>query len=656
MIVAENAQITTTNKAGGHSFSRTGETTVISYSSSTGFVNSKYYRNKGSGQRVWGETYYSANWGDSNSSVWIISSTRLVEGTNAFSQTYTFPQETGSRRVATNAQYNTGVAGDSIYLVTSSFVNETGTSRYEVVYRIDNGVTFSTEFSGAEGPYILEYAYPDTTRNATNLIVFYSDTSSSTNEGVGITTVATGGGWSTALTTTADSYTGAKYAWVGTSEVDLDWDNPRTSTRPAFYFWGDYTVVDQITRSVWAAYDELLIVLPNSTTPITAGSTAMSRQFVITQNNCFQAVLSEWIGGDGGYEYTELLPVFISVSYAALAESALVDYTYRSALTTSVVAPMFKEGEESTQEITTAFSVAVTQAPAWGGPFRASSSGFTEGTTTFETYESVPELYMGTATVPYQYSSEGGHTWSSYIYEGSNSASARTEIVAKLAGASYPVSNAVYIVAKTRSGWVIPDQGFHTRSPAKTLQNTFNFFTSGQARPGVTLYPPLGAATPVYPTMYQKWKIAGRSPLVELVPYLSDIGSTVAFTQSITQAPGFSVSPNVFKISSIGASVANISTVTPQGAASFYADGASYIGGYADGMPVTWTLVVGSPGVIVEYCGEGAPTYSTFSKFTTSTYAGSEGSFISFIPQPAAVYNYGSPVVATTPRYNYDEF
>ena len=656
MIATEYAQLTTTNKAGGHKFSKTGISTHITYWSRTDFSRSENAAFNGSGDGYRAETYYTAEWGDSDSTVWLYSSTYTESGNaaNTNAGTYGTSQNSG-----TYGRSFTSVG--ALYIVTSVFVNETGYSRYEIVsqtlmtggFAVNSETTVSDSHAAEEGPYTVEDVFVYTTRNTNYEIVVYTNLSNFTNEGVGIKTEALGEGWTTAFTTTMDSGSGAAFGEVYTTALELDYENFRTSTRPSFQFWGDYVAVSQVTRSVWAGYDELLIVLPNTAAPITNGVTATSTKLVIPQKAGVQPVYYEYWEGGG---YSELLPVFISVNYAALGERANVEYTYRTALTTTVVAAGFKQSDESTQEITTAFSVAVSNGPAWGQDFQVSSEGYAEDTTDFETYGSQPDLYFGTATRPYQKSREGGMTSRSYTFSGFESSSGRTEIVAKYIGTSYPAFNGVYIVATTHSGWVVPDQGFHTRRPASTLQNTFNFFTVGQARPGVSLYPPLGAATPVYPTMNQKWKIAGRSPLVQLAPYSSDIGSTVAFTGSIDQAPGFSVSPNVFQISRIGASVADTSAVTPQGEESFYADSASYIGGYAGDMPVIWTLVVGSPGVIVEYCGDRAPTSRFFSKFTTSTYSGSEGSLICFIPQPTMVYNSDSPIVTVAPRYHYDEF
>jgi hypothetical protein len=214
---------------------------------------------------------------------------------------------------------------------------------------------------------------------------------------------------------------------------------------------------------------------------------------------------------------------------------------------------------------------------------------------------------------------------------------------------SYPFGGFAYVVATTQTGWVIPDQGFHTRAPASTLAETFPFFNVGQARPGVNLYPPLGAATPIYPTVV-KTLFAGPPPLMRQEAGESSAASmTVAFTKSVNQAPGFSVSPNVFQISRSGATSAETSTVRVQGQAGSYGGVEfSYIGGYGSDMPVTWTLVVGGPGVIVTYNTTSGT--KLFTAPTSTTYAGSEGSYILYVPNLNRFER-----VFSIPLYNYDE-
>lgn len=212
----------------------------------------------------------------------------------------------------------------------------------------------------------------------------------------------------------------------------------------------------------------------------------------------------------------------------------------------------------------------------------------------------------------------------------------------------YPFGNYAYVVATTKTGWVIPDQGFHTRAPASKVRDSFTFLSVGQARPGVNLYPPLGAATPIYPTVVKTF-FAGPPPLMRQRAGESSAASmTVAFTQSVNQAPGFSVSPNVFQISRSGATSAETSTVQVQGQAGAYGAGFSYIGGYND-MPVTWTLVVAGPGVIVTY--NTTSRTKLFTAPTSTTYSGSEGSYILYVPNLI-----GYQQVFSIPRYNHDEF
>lgn len=214
------------------------------------------------------------------------------------------------------------------------------------------------------------------------------------------------------------------------------------------------------------------------------------------------------------------------------------------------------------------------------------------------------------------------------IYQGGNAyASGKTiqEIRYKsctVPPAEYGFKNYAYVVATTKTGWVIPDQGFHTRAPAATLATTYPLFNVGQARPGVNLYPPIGTATPIY---------------------------TIAFTQSIAQSPGFSVSPNVFQISRSESTSAETSTVQVQGQAGLYGDRFSYIGGYGSDMPVTWTLVVGGPGVIVTYNTTSGTRL--FTAPTSTTYSGSDGSYILYVPNLV----HSAPVSAI-PKYNYEEF
>jgi hypothetical protein len=129
------------------------------------------------------------------------------------------------------------------------------------------------------------------------------------------------------------------------------------------------------------------------------------------------------------------------------------------------------------------------------------------------------------------------------------------------------------------------------------------------------------------------------------VPIQGAASETVAFTT--TGDSQSVVTPNVVQITRTNSTVGITNTINVQGNAPVYGNAVSYAGGYSE-LQVTWTLVVGTPGVVVAYVNNSSKT-TEFKSPTTTTYSGEDGSYFSFIPN-------AFERVLTIPFYNYDEF
>jgi hypothetical protein len=220
-----------------------------------------------------------------------------------------------------------------------------------------------------------------------------------------------------------------------------------------------------------------------------------------------------------------------------------------------------------------------------------------------------------------------------------------------------------YLIATAKSGWCVPNSGFHTVEPNSTISPTLSeggAVAIGSARPGVSLYTPIGAVKPNYPTTTATY-IVGRGisktekATSAVAGYTPD---SYAFT--FEQNGSIAISPNVVVVTRAGASAASSLTLSVIEAASEYASTGDCAGGYKD-LSLTWTFVALEAGLLIAFIDDTSST-SFFSSPTTSAFSGSKASSFSFLPCIANslyerleyLYHYGR--IATLPVYNHDEF
>jgi hypothetical protein len=482
-----------------------------------------------------------------------------------------------------------------------------------VLGRTDQNYSYSTS---TIPQYTYQKQLPVTRLSTWEEYLYTYTTQTTTCEEARLTTTASQLGWTTSTSTTIGTATVISSDDVATTFSDIEWDPDATATAssPGSLGNGRYILVnDAVTAHAGLA--ELLVYASDKQR--LNGKTFKSIAYTVTYSTRGYSIeaLTGW-GKEiiwGTTLGTIAVPLNSWDSTASVTSAELVtmvSVTSSSSLNTDY-SGVFSDSAQGSQDEQDEYRI-------YQGA-TASASGRTIDVWRDSSYTVAPNDYYEEDGMGY------GH------------------------GYPYPGGYA-YVVATTQTGWVIPDQGFHTRAPASTLAETFPFFNVGQARPGVNLYPPLGAATPIYPTVV-KTLFAGPPPLMRQgAEEFSEATMTLAFTQSVDQPPGFSVSPSVFQISRIEATSAETSTVRVQGQAGSYGGGEfSYIGGYGSDMPVTWTLVVGGPGVIVTYNTTSGT--KLFTAPTSTTYAGSEGSYILYVPNLN-----GFERVFSIPLYHYDEF
>jgi hypothetical protein len=415
--------------------------------------------------------------------------------------------------------------------------------------------------------------------------------------------------------------------------------------RPSWYIPRNY--VNDITRciSVWADVGERLIIFTDSSQPFTDGTLCTSTSYT-------EPIWGSGIETTGPVYADDLRTHPVLVSYiTSTANSSSSDQYFKwsaSSLTTSVT------GFPSSIVLTTAVSL-------WTVPIEfPGGSGFNFGWRVFDTYESFYLTSTKSSSTSGTFIAVVGgiqRTMSSTrTYSGQttresalSSGSTTTYLTVGTPTISYPVFNPVYIIASSQSGWVVPSTGFHTREPSSTLEDTFEFLTVGLARPNVSLYVPLAGPTPILPTE-RKTYFAGEGYGLRVN---STTKASIGATATVDFLNGTDVSPSVFNYRTEGAT--QISRVRPKGTVDTYENRGAYIGGCSG---VSWTLVVGSPGIVVEYC-DNSSTTSDFSGFTTVQYAGTKGSLISFIPN--ASFEFFNPssvptvIVNTVALYDYAE-
>lgn len=273
-----------------------------------------------------------------------------------------------------------------------------------------------------------------------------------------------------------------------------------------------------------------------------------------------------------------------------------------------------------------------------------------------------------------------------------------------------------YLVATTQSGWCVPTSGFHTADASETIDfyksgattslgSTFvtgSAICIGRARRDVSLYVPLGAATPNYQVATVTYVGAGdisrTSTQFTTNTYIKTASTytggynttpttittgdfapnTYAFTSIDTNDDTY-ISPGVFIITKTHTE----NTVPPpetiklsqtKTASTYYTGGivsrnqwpvveytnfsngrATKVCGY-DNSSLTWTFVALEAGFLIVY-HNGTSETSFFSSPTSITFTGSEGSMFSFmgcIPH----YSTGNPVsyIPETYDYNYDVY
>jgi hypothetical protein len=218
---------------------------------------------------------------------------------------------------------------------------------------------------------------------------------------------------------------------------------------------------------------------------------------------------------------------------------------------------------------------------------------------------------------------------------------------------TFSVFNPVYLVASSQRGAVVANIGFHTAPPSRSFQSSHvgNGRVPaylGQARPGVSVFVPFVTPTPLHP----------EAPPVKyftLFPWITRNRLSVALetvAHTTTVGSGVTITPSVAQISRLDQTNVETHTIRVQGEAGTYGTVVSYAGGYNE-FKVTWSLVVGTPGLLIIYKGATSES-SQFTAATTKTYAGRDGSFFSFIPNFFTSDNYLR--VVSSPAYDYNEF
>jgi len=311
----------------------------------------------------------------------------------------------------------------------------------------------------------------------------------------------------------------------------------------------------------------------------------------------------------------------------------------------------------TTQELI--LSAFITTSTRGGTPVPFTASGSTE--TSYSSSGTGPYYDYGTAT---------GRVSGATAYY---SESAKTLTFNTPQSTTFMPGGEVYLIATSQSGAVIASEGFHTTAPASWFKGWgdeawgFDTRLAGAARPGVRVFVPYTTPTPIYPVVAASYfgGNAGINNHLQMfhgggfaIPTsLGEADGTIVYT-STTGNGDTTITPNIFQLSRKGQSVALTSTIELVGSAGTYGRGGSYAGGYSD-LSVTWTLVVGSPGVVVAYA-DGTSDATEFKYPTSTTYSGENGSYFSFIPNfifdSSAIYYVGQAIQAVEyPRYNYEE-
>jgi len=491
--------------------------------------------------------------------------------------------------------------------------------------------------------------------SVTNTYVHYGGaTSSGVNQAVALTTVANGSGWTTTTTTTQ---TTDSLAIVGTTRVGTmsifreDYDNYEATVS----YVGPASAE---SVSVYPAPGQILVYFYNTNIPFTDGQTTtgsttyastlgVSQEFSFSTSETYEYY---------GYVETFYYDVFttLGASFVETTETPPQFGFYSSYQTIAVP----RNGWGSADPITTmqlairGSVVTFSTRDSPPTPLSSSESFSNSASSSRASGSSEGEIWLD--GIGFRYTSR---SWPSISRLTSSSESfeyGSTGLVPVPKSTSFFPTGPVYLVATSQNGVVIASGGFHTAPPARSFASSYISGKKipdylGQARPGVSLYVPFAAPTPLY-TQSSASFFAGNAPLNQKlcllgVPIQGAASETVAFTT--TGDSQSVVTPNVVQITRTNSTVGITNTINVQGNAPVYGNAVSYAGGYSE-LQVTWTLVVGTPGVVVAYVNNSSKT-TEFKSPTTTTYSGEDGSYFSFIPN-------AFERVLTIPFYNYDEF
>lgn len=476
-----------------------------------------------------------------------------------------------------------------------------------------------------------------------------------------LSTTATNQGW----TTTTVSKTGSRI--IGKSN----------SNGIAFAVWPDGEIIRtlnwrerQVTAvgvTAWADPTEIGLYFSSHDVPFTQGSTIPPSGSVVFS---FSVGRYETVDSYESIVYDEYGEPYPEERLISAALCPVSYYTTNGPLTAHTVAVLTHEtaafprsgwgvGEVTSYEAVTLYrintSLLTFELPEQPYPDTETSSS----ESSYSVFSTKLEIQENTRRGGYTYGSTTEESMRS-VYE---HAYGHQHVRIRPVPTTLPVNRGSgYLVASTQTGCVVPNAGFHTRAPNKSIAPDFQTvaaMTEGNARPGVLLHVPFGAPTPGY-SLTQATYIGGQ----DLVNYNY---TTTTGTPSVTYAfkrSGFDVSPSIVIQTISGVSLPQTSTIMVNGSADEYGVVNAHAGGYSE-ESVTWTFVAQMAGVLVVYKDTTSETHF-FSSPTTQTFASSEGGLFSFLPciPHTSVYgdgdawtdyyygNYGR--LSNLPLYNYE--
>lgn len=466
-----------------------------------------------------------------------------------------------------------------------------------------------------------------------------------------VTTSSVNGAWSTSTTTVSYSQISntASGDWVDDSTFIGISDGPQT-------FSAAYEA-DACTVLAFAGPHEIGVYFSTHNMPFTEGKTFPpfgSTSFSYNLKTFYQEFYTVFTYGyieyndDGGtFEVTwEEISFFANTPYTTATSSTPIGKRhYISSQTAAVPKQAWGSGDETTQSIVTLWLVKTSSFDT--GEEQATSSS-KSSSYTYEWvdggYQVNPAQTAKTATVNITSSTTGSRAYNVFV---------PVETTIPVAGGGG------YLVATAKSGWCVPNSGFHTVEPNSTISPTLSeggAVAIGSARPGVSLYTPIGAVKPNYPTTTATY-IAGQG-IAKTEKATSAVAGYTPDSYAFTfeQNGSIAISPNVVVVTRAGASAASSLTLSVIGDASEYASTGNCGGGYKD-LSLTWTFVALEAGLLIAFIDDTSST-SFFSSPTTSAFSGSKASSFSFLPCLAnSAFNppfYGR--FAILPLYNYDEF